>query len=75
LLGRVPEGKRKWALIARLGKMDACEGVFVQCVGLTLEEASSVIQRTTLQGRIPEPLRTVHLIAGGITTGQSRGRT
>jgi uncharacterized protein len=42
LLERVPGGKRKWDLIERLGKMDACEGVFVQRVGITLEDAGSV---------------------------------
>jgi uncharacterized protein len=75
LLERVSGGKRKWDLIARLGKMEACEGVFVQRVGITLEDAGNVIKRTTVQGKIPEPLRAAHLIAGGITTGQSRGRT
>jgi uncharacterized protein len=75
LLERIPGGKRKWALIERLGKMEACENVFVQRVGISLEDAGSVIRRTTVQGNIPEPLRAAHLIAGGITTGQSRGRT
>jgi endonuclease V-like protein UPF0215 family len=28
----------------------------------------------SINGAIPEPLRVAHLIAGGVTTGQSRGR-
>jgi uncharacterized protein len=28
----------------------------------------------TLHGNLPEPLRLAHLIAGGVTTGESRGR-
>ena len=74
-LERLPGGKRKWRLIERLGVMEACADVFVQRVGISLEEAKGVIERTTVQGKIPEPLRAAHLIAGGITTGQSRGRT
>jgi hypothetical protein len=75
LLTRVPGGARKWALIERLGPMEPVAGVYVQRVGLTLDEADDIIRRFAVHGRIPEPLRTAHLIAGGIATGQSRGRT
>lgn len=75
LLTRVPGGARKWALIERLGPMEPVAGVHVQRVGLTLDEAGEIIRRFATHGRIPEPLRTPHLIAGGIATGQSRGRT
>ncbi len=75
LLTKVRGGKRKWALIESLGEMEACEKVFIQRVGLEFLEARDVIRRTTIYGHIPEPLRHAHLIAGGIATGQSRGRT
>jgi uncharacterized protein len=75
LLTKVRGGKRKWALIEKLGEMEACQSVYVQRVGLTLPEANDVLRRTTVYGHIPEPLRHAHLIAGGIATGQSRGRT
>jgi endonuclease V-like protein UPF0215 family len=42
--------------------------------GLSLEEARRLVAATTLHGNIPEPLRLAHLIAGGVTTGRSRGR-
>jgi uncharacterized protein len=48
--------------------------LWVQRAGLTLEAARDVVAATTLHGNIPEPLRAAHLIAGGITTGKSRGR-
>jgi len=48
--------------------------LWIQRVGLTLEEARRIVNATTLHGNIPEPLRLAHLIAGGITTGRSRGR-
>jgi uncharacterized protein len=75
LHNKIRGGKRKWAFIEQLGQMEACRGVHVQRVGLSLETAAEVLERTTLHGNIPEALRLAHLIAGGITTGQSRGRT
>jgi endonuclease V-like protein UPF0215 family len=48
--------------------------LWVQRVGLSIDEARRLIKATTLHGNIPEPLRVAHLIAGGITTGRSRGR-
>ena len=75
LLERVRGGRRKWALIERLEPMEALAGVHVQRVGISREHAGRVIRRLAVHGNVPEPLRTAHLIAGGITTGQSRGRT
>jgi len=74
LLARVAGGERKWRLIERLGPVEPVGGVFVQRVALTLDEAAGVIRRLAVHSRIPEPLRTAHLIAGGIAVGQSRGR-
>lgn len=61
---RVPGGARKWRIIERLGPMERCEGVFVQRVGLTLEQCGAVVRRFAVNGREPEPLRVAHLIAG-----------
>ncbi|NIR43872.1 MAG: DUF99 family protein [Gemmatimonadetes bacterium] len=74
LLTRVPGGARKWALIERLGPMERLAGVYVQRLGLSRDEAERVIRQLSVNANIPEPLRTAHLIAGGIATGQSRGR-
>lgn len=67
------EGKR--ALMEAAGAPEACGGVWVQRAGLTLAEAQRMLERTTQHGVIPEPLRLAHIIAGGTTTGKSRGRT
>jgi endonuclease V-like protein UPF0215 family len=71
---RLPGGARKWALIERAGPMEPVRGVFVQRAGLSLDEAAGLLAATTLHGKLPEPLRLAHLIAGGIVTGKSRGR-
>lgn len=74
LRANVTGGARKWRLIERAGAMEPVAGVYVQRAGLSLEEAAAAIERLAVCGRIPEPLRVAHLIAGGIATGQSRGR-
>jgi endonuclease V-like protein UPF0215 family len=48
--------------------------LWVQRVGLSVEDARALVAATTLHGHLPEPIRVAHLIAGGISTGRSRGR-
>lgn len=74
LLTRVPGGRRKWAILERLGPMEPAAGVFVQRAGISLAEASALIQQLAVNSALPEPLRTAHLIAGGVTLGESRHR-
>lgn len=74
LLQHVPGGEAKWALIERQPPVEPLGSVYVQRAGLLLEEAEAVLAATALHGHIPEPLRTAHLVAGGVVTGESRGR-
>ena len=69
-----PGWPRKWRLIEQAGPMEPLGSVYVQRAGLDLGQARAVLDMTTCHGKIPEPLRMAHLIAGGITTGVSRGR-
>jgi endonuclease V-like protein UPF0215 family len=75
LLGQVQGGPEKWRLIEKLGPMEPAGSVYIQRVGLSLEEAQAVVTQFAIHGHVPEPLRTAHLIAGAIVDGQSRGRT
>jgi endonuclease V-like protein UPF0215 family len=54
--------------------MEAVQGVYVQRAGITLDKAADLIRRLALHSTLPEPLRTAHLIAGGVTLGESRHR-
>jgi uncharacterized protein len=74
LLQRVPGGRRKLRLIEQAGPMQAVAGVYVQCAGITPEKVGELIRRLAVHSKLPEPLRTAHLIAGGIATGESRHR-
>lgn len=74
LLDHVPGGARKWRLIERTGPMEAVAGLYVQRAGISLDDATRALRRLAISGKLPEPLRTAHLIAGGVATGESRHR-
>lgn len=74
LLEKVPGGARKWALIEKAGAMQPCAGLWVQRAGLDLDQAAQAIEDLTIHGKLPEPVRIAHLVAGGFAEGVSRGR-
>jgi endonuclease V-like protein UPF0215 family len=73
-LNLLRDGEQKWSLIERAGPMEPVGGLYLQRAGLSLAEARDLLTATTLHGKLPEPLRLAHIIAGGIVTGTSRGR-
>ncbi len=74
LCEKVKGGQRKWRLIERAGNPQRIAGVWAQCAGIDIVVAEQVIVRTAIHGAIPEPLRTAHIIASGITAIKSRHR-
>ncbi len=70
----VAGASEKRALIEKAGDPEPLGSVWVQRAGLTEAEALRMLENTTAHGVIPEPLRLAHIIAGGFTTGKSRGR-
>ena len=74
LLERTPGGASKWELIQAAGAPEPVAGVYMQRAGIAALPAGQRIAALQANGRIPEPLRVAHLVAGGVTTGQSRGR-
>jgi hypothetical protein len=75
LLDSVRGGKRKWRRIERLEPARKCAHVYAQGIGLAWEDTAAIIERFATHSRLPEPLRTAHLIAGAIALGESRHRT
>jgi len=73
LVNKIPDGEKKWRIIERIGPMEPVEKIFIQRVGLTMDQAAQTIRHFTIHSHIPEPIRTAHLIAGAIADGQSRG--
>lgn len=48
--------------------------IYVKCIGISISETKEIIKLSTIRGVIPEPLRVAHLIASGITRGESYGK-
>jgi len=74
LLEQVPGGARKWRLIEAAGPMEPMAALYVQCCGVTPENAARLLASLQQNSQLPEPLRAAHMIAGGVTTGESRHR-
>jgi uncharacterized protein len=74
LLEKVPGGARKWRLIEAAGPMETMAALYVQRCGITPENAATLLAGLQQNSQLPEPLRVAHMIAGGVTTGESRHR-
>lgn len=74
LLDHVRGGARKWRLIEQAGPMEQIGSLWVQRTGISSQAAEKLLARLTAHGRLPEPIRAAHLIAGGLGTGESRHR-
>ena len=48
--------------------------IFIKAVGISRETAVELINLTTVQGALPEPLRLAHLIASGVVMGESTSK-
>jgi uncharacterized protein len=70
--------ERRFEIIQRhaLNELRTRHGsIFVSISGISIEEAEELVQGSTLQGAIPEPLRLAHLIATASVKGESRGNS
>lgn len=70
--------EERWSLLqhGRLYKVQTHHNpIYMKCAGVSLEEAKELINISTIRGVIPEPIRVAHLIASGITRGESYGKT
>jgi endonuclease V-like protein UPF0215 family len=74
LIEKVPGGSSKWRLVEQAGPIEPIAGLYVQRVGLDADDAAGLIRRLAINSDVPEPLRTAHMIASGVTLGESRHR-
>lgn len=67
----------RWKSILEAGEIHRVEKegepVYIQICGMGLEDAVEVVKLSSTRSAIPEPIRAAHLIAAGVTTGESRG--
>ncbi len=61
-------------LIEKAGEIHKIEGLFVQLVGCSLDDAKTFIRASRLKGKIPEALRIAHLVASALIHRESKRR-
>lgn len=82
-LKNFPDWEERWEILSSAGEIRSIKSVgtrtqenliYVQTAGIEWEDAEEIIHTTTTRSLIPEPLRVAHLIATGISRGESVGR-
>jgi len=61
-------------LIEKAGSVVSVGEIYIQLTGLSIEKARKILKIVCTRSLIPEPIRIAHLIASGITFGESRGK-
>ena len=73
-LDRLDGSARRWDTLLRAGPIHEIRGLCCQFKGMEPAEVEDLLELTCTRAKLPEPLRVAHIVAGGITTGESRGR-
>ncbi|MCP3684237.1 MAG: DUF99 family protein [bacterium] len=66
--------KSRIKLIERAGKIKKINNVYVQLTGIDEKKAKAFLDVACTRSFLPEPVRTAHIIASGVTYGESRGK-
>ena len=61
------------SLLDKAGEIYSVGKIYIQIAGLTLSDAKQILKITCTRSLIPEPIRTAHLMAAGISKGESSG--
>ncbi len=70
-LKKVSNFKKRLSLVQEAGEIHKFKKFFFQFYGCSEQEAKTALQKTILHSNLPEPVRLAHLIASGITIGES----
>jgi len=82
-LKNLSDWEKRWEILKSVGEIISVETessenrkstIYIQVKGIKREDAKKVIHMTSTRSSIPEPLRIAHLIATGVSRGESTGR-
>jgi len=77
LRARFPDAEERLSILHRQKLFTvetAHKPLYVSCAGMGPREVADSIQKCTVRGAIPEPIRIAHILATAIKKGESRGR-
>ena len=66
--------KSKIKLLEKAGPVVPIGKIYAQLTGLSIEKAKEILKIACTRSHIPEAIRLAHMIASGITYGESRGK-
>ena len=66
--------EKKIQLLEKAGEIHKVGKIHVQLAGCTLEKAKEILKITCTRSYVPEPIRVAHIMASGVTFGESRGK-
>lgn len=78
-LKNFPDWEERWNHILKAGKIYKVdkihdqEPIYMQISGIHKEDARNIVTLSATRSAIPEPIRAAHIIAAGVTTGESKG--
>jgi len=70
-LQKFPDANKRISLIKKAGALHSYKKIFFQKAGLNEKQAQHIIDTFTYTSNMPEPVRLAHIIASGITMGES----
>jgi len=78
-LKNLPDSDLRWSLVEKAGKPIQVETkpnkfIHIQYAGIIEEQAIEIVKLSATRSMLPEPIRVAHLIARGVTTGESKGK-
>lgn len=65
------DSSKRMKLIEKAGPIHAFKRIFFQCHGIEPGEAKKLLKKTIFYSNLPEPVRIAHLVASGVTIGES----
>jgi hypothetical protein len=73
-LDHFPDKRKRLERMRKAGQIYSYRRLYFQMAGLTEGQARELIDKTVKIGNLPEPVRIAHLIASGVTYGESTKR-
>ena len=73
-LNHFADKRERIEIIKRAGRIYNYKSIYFQTAGLEEKKAKELIEKTIGKSNIPEPVRIAHLIASGVTYGESTKR-
>lgn len=70
-LSRFKDKEKRMSLIKKAGKIYCFKNIFFQCFAIEQKKARTILKKTIVFSNLPEPVRLAHLVASGITLGES----